>query len=432
MAKVIRDLEPVFLKTAIGDFDAEVEIPMVEDEFTELYVGVQLILDVVNEKITDLENINANLEALVREKTKALVEAQSLAHLGSWEWDLQTNQSYWSDELYRIVGLKRARTKSSQELYLSRVHPDDLPQVRAAFASAASGTPFALQHRFVSNKGDKYVSAKCDIRKKGGKLTQVVGSVLDITELKKAEFALIQKTTQLEKSNVELEQFAHIASHDLKEPLRAIHHYSSFLLEDYGSLVGEQGRSRLEALIRLSKRMELLTNSLLQYARVGLSDLAIRKVNLDQVVDHVLESLRLRIEESGTVVIRPKRLPTVKADYAKIGEVFQNLISNAIKYNDKERKEIEVGAINSRKNGTIQHTFYVKDNGIGIPQKHYETIFRIFKRLHAKEDWGGGAGAGMTITKKIIENHGGRIWLESEPGVGTIFYFTLQRTAPYE
>lgn len=431
VAKVIRDLEPVFLKTAIGDFDAEVKIPTVEDEFTELYVGIQLILDVVNEKLGELENINANLEQLVREKTKALVEAQSLAHLGSWEWDLKTNESYWSDELFRILGMVKRNTKPSTELYLSRVHPEDLPKVRTAFAEAAAGQSFTLQHRFMIRKtAIKYVSARCEIRKKSGQVTAAVGTVLDITELKKAELALIQKTRELERSNAELEQFAHIASHDLKEPLRAIHHYSTFLLQDYENVVDETGKGRLQALIRLSKRMELLTNALLQYARLGLSDLALRKVNLDEVLDHVLETLRLRLEESGAVVRRPKALPVVKIDAAKVSEVFQNLISNAIKYNDKEQKLVEVGVITASGNDGPRYTFYVRDNGIGIPKKHYETIFRIFKRLHAKEEWGGGAGAGMTIAKKIIESHGGRIWIESEEGVGSTFYFTLAKENP--
>jgi len=271
---------------------------------------------------------------------------------------------------------------------------------------------------------------------------------------------------ELERSNIELDSFACVASHDLKEPLRGIHRYSDFLIEDYADKLDEAGLEKLQTLVKLSQRMETLVDSLLHFSRVGRAELAMSEVDLDDVVSETLEMIAPRLLESGAEIRRPQRLPIVRADHARVGEIFDNLIVNAIKYNDKPLKWVEIGweeggenrewGVGSGEWGqgeegargqgegekgstlspslTLPHSplptpyppvFYVRDNGIGISERHYETIFGIFTRLHEREEFGGGVGAGLTIVKKIVERHNGRIWVESRVGDGTTVYFTL-------
>jgi len=238
---------------------------------------------------------------------------------------------------------------------------------------------------------------------------------------------LARRNEELYQSNKELDDFAYIASHDLKEPLRGIHNFSNFLLEDYAGKLDDEGRSKLETLMRLTRRMESLIDSLLHFSRLGRVDLAMDRVDLNEVVAEVVDSLAITLKEEGVEVRVPKPLPKVRADRARVGEIFSNLMVNAMKYNDKPQKWVEIGVAGNgagRKGGPP--VFYVRDNGIGIPEKHHDAVFRIFKRLHGREKFGGGTGAGLTIVKKIVERHHGRIWLESAAGEGTTFYFTLQ------
>ncbi len=236
--------------------------------------------------------------------------------------------------------------------------------------------------------------------------------------LRKAE-ELAKINVELAQSNSELDAFAYIASHDLKEPLRGIHNYSCFLLEDYVDKLDENAVSKLKTLIRLTQRMEDLIDSLLHFSQVGRVDLSVEETDLNLLVNRILEILSVRIEETKVDIRIPRPLPTIRCDRVRVGEVFNNLIANAIKYNDKAQRWIEIGFKEPM-------TFYVRDNGIGIRQKHLDTIFRIFKRLHGVDKYGGGTGAGLTIAKKIIERHGGNLWVESTFGSGTTFYFTLQ------
>lgn len=232
---------------------------------------------------------------------------------------------------------------------------------------------------------------------------------------------LAQLNMELKRSNSELDAFAYIASHDLKEPLRGIHNYSNFLIEDYGDILNEDGRAKLQTLVRLTQRMEDLIDSLLHFSRLGRVDLSMQQTDLNQVIHRILDLLSPRIEEMGIEIRIPQPLPTVYCDRIQVGEVFSNLITNAIKYNDKAEKWIEIGYFH--RNETL--IFYVKDNGIGIREKHFDAIFRIFKRLHGQNKFGGGTGAGLTIAKKIVERHSGKIWVESTYGEGSTFYFTL-------
>lgn len=243
----------------------------------------------------------------------------------------------------------------------------------------------------------------------------------ELIERLRTEQELEKRNDELHQSNKELDDFAYIASHDLKEPLRGIHNFSTFLLEDYADKLDEDGRSKLQTLTRLTRRMETLIDSLLHFSRLGRVDLAIDQVDLNGIVREAVDSLDINLKEAGIELRIPRRLPTVRADRARVGEIFYNLIVNAMKYNDKERKWIEVGFLEED-----PPVFYIRDNGIGIQEKHFDSVFRIFKRLHGRDKYGGGTGAGLTIVKKIVERHNGKIWVESTYGEGTTFYFTLE------
>jgi light-regulated signal transduction histidine kinase (bacteriophytochrome) len=254
--------------------------------------------------------------------------------------------------------------------------------------------------------------------------------------LRKAD-ELSKINAELERSNAELDAFTYIASHDLKEPLRGIHNYSNFLLEDYAEVLDEDGIAKLKTLVQLTQRMENLIDSLLHYSRLGRTDLSLQQVDLDDLVkNHVLDVLAISQYESEVDIRIPKTLPRISCDRILVRELFGNLISNAIKYNDKLEKWVEIGFLDSeassispmpqeREKSEPSIIFYVKDNGIGIRPRHQESVFRIFKRLHPHNKYGGGTGAGLTIAKKIVERHGGKIWVESTYGKGSTFYFTL-------
>lgn len=251
--------------------------------------------------------------------------------------------------------------------------------------------------------------------------------------LRKAD-QLAKINRELERSNEELDSFAYIASHDLKEPLRGIHNYSNFLIEDYGEVLTEDGVGKLQTIARLTQRMEDLIQSLLHYSRLGRAELFWQKTDLNELLQNTIDTANMSLRDKSVEIRIPHPLPTVKCDRTQISEVFNNLIINAIKYNDKPKKEIEVGwyeedLLNRRDNNEEEnrfYTFYIRDNGIGIRPNHLEMIFRIFKRLHPPKKFGGGTGAGLTIAKKIVERHGGKIWVESTYGQGSTFYFSLK------
>jgi two-component system, chemotaxis family, sensor kinase Cph1 len=239
--------------------------------------------------------------------------------------------------------------------------------------------------------------------------------------------SLSRLNTELGRSNEELDAFAYVASHDLKEPLRGIHNYALFLLEDYSELLDEEGVSKLQTLVRLSHRMEGLIEALLQLSRVGRQELNVQEIDLQQVLEEVLDTLQPRLTETRTTVLVPEPLPVVRGDWVRLREVFQNLITNAMRYNDRAEKQIEIGLKKAPSTRSNFYVFYVKDNGIGIDPKHHVNIFKIFKRLHSQEKYGGGTGAGLTIAKRMVEKHGGEMWLESSLGEGTTFFFSIAR-----
>ncbi len=240
--------------------------------------------------------------------------------------------------------------------------------------------------------------------------------------------SLHKQTTELRRANAELEQFVHAASHDLKEPLRGIRHYADFLSQDCGASLNEDSRLNLAALQRLSAHMELLLDSLLDFSRLSQAFMLESNVDLDAALADALEMVHMRLRESAVEVRVRGPLGYARGNRERISEIFINLLSNAVKYNDKPHQWIEIG----KQAPTARHheqerdiVLYVRDNGIGIASKNLEQVFRIFRRLHPRDAYGGGTGVGLALTRKLVDSLGGRTWIESEVGQGSACFFTL-------
>ncbi|MET0155383.1 MAG: PAS domain S-box protein [Rickettsiales bacterium] len=254
------------------------------------------------------------------------------------------------------------------------------------------------------------------------------GIVRDISERKRVEAEREIFVRDLERSNKELDDFAYIASHDMKEPLRGLYNNARFLLEDYAEKLDADGKNMLERINYLSQRMEKLVNDLLYFSRIGRQNLAIQKTDLNEVMEDIKKLMEDSLIEQNATILVPEKLPVVTCDKPRITEAFRNLIANAVKYNDKSEKTVEIGYLTrfpNRHGKMLYGVFYVKDNGIGIKEEFYDDIFRIFKRLNEEDDTKKGTGAGLTFVKKIIERHNGQIWPASEFGKSTTFYFTI-------
>jgi PAS domain S-box-containing protein len=247
----------------------------------------------------------------------------------------------------------------------------------------------------------------------------VTSVVRDITERKQAQKELEHHAAELERSNAELEQFAYVASHDLQEPLRMITSYSQLLERRYKDKLDGDALEFIDYVVDGAKRMQELINDLLAYSRVGTRGREFEPVDMEAVYNRVLGNLQVAIEEHRAEVSHDP-LPTVMADGLQLVQLMQNLIGNAIKFHGDAPPKVHVSAQTQNQ----EVLFCVCDQGIGFEPQYAERIFQVFQRLHGKSRYPG-TGIGLAICKKIIERHGGRIWVESQPGTGSKFYFTL-------
>jgi len=251
-------------------------------------------------------------------------------------------------------------------------------------------------------------------------ILEIVGMAIGIEENRRqVEEALAERARELARSNQELEQFAYVASHDLQEPLRMIASYVQLLVKRYGDKLDGEAKEFIGYVVNGVSRMQILINDLLAYSRVGTHGKAFEPVDCEAVLKQALDSLQLTIRETGAQ-INQGHLPTVMGDSIQLGQLLQNLLGNAIKFRGKLPPHIHIEA----KQNETEWLFAIRDNGIGIESKYFEQIFVIFRRLHSSEQYPG-TGIGLAFCKKIVEKHGGRIWVESTPGKGTTFFFTL-------
>jgi PAS domain S-box-containing protein len=248
----------------------------------------------------------------------------------------------------------------------------------------------------------------------------VTAAIRDITERKKSEEHLVKTVGELKRSNEELQQFAYVASHDLQEPLRMVASYTQLLAKRYKGRLDSDADEFIAYAVDGSNRMQGLIQDLLAYSRSGANGKALREISSENALEDALANLRATIEESAAVVTHDS-LPTITTDDTQLTQIFQNLVGNAIKYRSAEVPHVHVSA---KKNGGNEWIFSVRDNGLGIDPQYFERIFILFQRLHGRTEFKG-TGIGLAICRKVLDRLGGRIWVESQPEVGSTFYFTL-------
>ena len=307
--------------------------------------------------------------------------------------------------------------------YASLIHPDDRELVRLQVEEAiGQREPFSLEYRIVTADGRVR-----DVWEKGsgvfdpaGELLALEGFIMDVSERKAGQQELEKTIADLQRSNRELEQFAYVASHDLQEPLRMVGSYVQLLAKRYEGQLDADADEFIGYAVEGATRMQRLINDLLAFSRLGRQDEPLAPVDCGQLLATVQKNLERPIRESGAVLeIAP--LPQVLGVASRLTQVFQNLVANAIKFHGQKPPRIEIAATPKGD----EYIFSVRDHGIGIEPQYFDKIFIIFQRLHGKKDYPG-TGIGLAVTKKIIEHHGGRIWIESSPGAGTTFFFTLR------
>jgi PAS domain S-box-containing protein len=284
-----------------------------------------------------------------------------------------------------------------------------------------SGTPFSASDEIVTPEGEKRLLhvRKVPIPGASDDQAYLVGIAEDVTEFRQQQ-AQLQKTLQeLARSNTELEQFAYVASHDLQEPLRMVASYVQLLSRRYRGQLDADADDFIDFAVDGATRMQGLINDLLAYSRVGTRGKEFAPLSLEKALDTALQNLRVAVGESKAEITHDP-LPEVIGDEGQLGQVLQNLVANALKFRREEAPQIHLSARHDGKQWTIG----VQDNGIGIESQYLNRIFIIFQRLYTREEYAG-TGIGLAICKRIVERHGGRIWVESTPGTGSTFYFTI-------
>ena len=318
----------------------------------------------------------------------------------------------------RVLGYRQDEMLTSP--FIEFVHPDDRAATQAVAATLAEGQPLAgFENRYRCKDGSwKWLlwNASSDPREQ-----LIYGMAHDVTERKAADETLKKTRAEIERSNKELEQFAYVASHDLQEPLRMVSSYTQLLAKRLEGQLDQDTQDFIGYAVDGANRMQRLIQDLLLYSRVTTRGRPYEPVDLHKVLGEAVANLQAAITESGALVSNGD-LPVLIADRSQLGQVFQNLIGNAIKFH-KEGEAPRVH-ISARRDGE-EWIISVKDNGIGIDPKHFSRLFVIFQRLHGPQQYPG-TGIGLALCQRIIARHGGRVWVESAPGQGSEFLFTLK------
>lgn len=384
---------------------------------------------------------NKKAEAVLKENEGQLTVASQIAKLGYWEFDVIKNLFKFNDQFYSIFKTTAEEVGGyimSPERYAGLfVHPDDVPMLMKLTAEAIKSPDpnytRQIEHRIKYSNGETgHMAFRFFIVKnEAGRTIKTFGAMQDITERKKGEETLRTseinleiKNRQLKEKNIELEQFAYIASHDLQEPLRTISGFVELLRKQYEGKFDQRADKYLTYIFEASDRMRVLIKDLLDYSRIG-NEKELEQVDCDKILHNVLADLGIAINESGAD-IQYELLPTINGYATEIKQLFQNLITNAIKFRKKgTTPDINISVQKDQENWE----FAFKDNGIGIEEKYNEKIFLIFQRLHNNKEYSG-SGIGLSYCKKIVDLHKGKIWLKSEPGKGSTFYFTIPLDNP--
>jgi PAS domain S-box-containing protein len=344
-----------------------------------------------------------------------------------WTATPDGNLDYFNQRWYDYTGMTFEQAKGSG--WADALHPDDIDGWTHAFTT---GEVYDVEHRFRRAKDGEYrwhIGRALPRYNEAGEIVQWVGTCTDIDDYKQAQAALLElndefrarvneRTIELERSNAELQQFAYVASHDLQEPLRMIASYLELLVKEFDPLLNAEGRQYIGYAVDGAHRMKLLINDLLDYSRLG-SNLSVKGTDCESILEIALHNLEVSISESQAVITHDP-LPRIIADETQLVRLFQNLINNAIKFRGKDPPRIHISSEQSGEDWQ----FSFRDNGIGVDPKHAKRIFVIFQRLHNRDKYSG-TGIGLAVCKKIVEFHGGTIWIEKNPEIGSTITFTL-------
>lgn len=389
------------------------------------------------------------VESELRFTNQQFALAQQIANLGNWHWDTINDKISWSEKLYDIYCVERNTTITFQ-LFLELIHPDDRQRVEQLLRTALVEKNFPdYYHRITpANQPEKILLSKGEmLLDEAGEIRGVIGTVQDVTEQQKAQEALLEKTQQLEATNNELQRFAYVASHDLQEPLRKILTFASLLERDHRSSLDEKSGMYVQKIVQSTSRMQQLIEDILAFSSVKEQKQGFIPVNLQGVLMQVLSDMEIIIEQSKAE-IDWEELPKIEANPSQIGQLFQNLVSNAIKFvrpGSVPRIHIQCEELSGEavklhpslqsyrhrlagQEQVWQETRFVLvhfiDEGIGFDPVYSEQIFEIFQRLHPGHEYGG-TGIGLAICKRIVENHNGAIMVESQENKGTRFSILL-------
>jgi PAS domain S-box-containing protein len=360
--------------------------------------------------------------ALSEERYELAVQGMSM---GLWDWNVATGELYWSKKLKEIVGVSERNFTPRHEEFTGRLHPDDkIAVLDAVAAHCERRLPFNVEYRIRCDDGNYVWVNACGQAKwdGAGKAVRMVGSVNTIGERKKLEMErekLIEKLTQ---SNADLERFAYVCSHDLQEPLRMIASFAQRLEKHLGDVLDEKGRHYMKYVTDGAVQARSMINDVLEYARVEQAADLLANVEGEAILAGVMRDLSTRIEETGARVTHDP-LPAVYLQSTHLRQLLQNLIGNALKF-CSQAPHVHVGV---QQEGAFWR-FCVRDNGIGIAPEHMPKLFSLFQRLHSRERYPG-TGIGLALCKKIVQKYGGKIWVESQPGKGSSFFFTLPQAA---
>jgi len=366
-----------------------------------------------------------SVEKLPVDDRQRLELALKGAGMGVWDVDLQKDKVFFNQTCTDIFGHLLDEIGTSAGVWRNLIHPDDKQRLFRAWNEHLEGPAerFEAEYR-IKNKPDewKWLLARGKVvqRRRDGKPLRISGIIFDITDRKCGyEKMLRAETEALERSNKDLEEFAYLAAHDLREPLIGIAAYARILQSRYRDGLDAQTHQFISRTIDTITRTDRLIQSLLSYSRLDRDARNFEPTDSNVLLTVAIADLRSAIEASGATVTS-ESLPTVMADPLLLLQVFQNLLSNAIKFAGDEPLQIRVGAQQKED----EWRFFVRDNGIGVQPSDFDRIFRIFQRIDSSPDRLG-TGIGLASCKKIVEHHGGRIWVESEPGKGSTFFFTI-------
>jgi PAS domain S-box-containing protein len=371
----------------------------------------------------DITELKLTAEAL-RQSTERFEAVGRACRDVLWDWDMLSDAGWWNENLETTFGYPIRQTDKLTPWWSERVHPQDHQRVLNHLDDILKDKSiFSAEYRFRHADGHyaDIIDRAIILRDHNQKPYRMIGTMMDITEVKKAERQLEAWAIELASSNADLQQFAYIASHDLKEPVRMVKSFAQLLKRRYYGKLDKDADDFIGFAVEGAERIEKLINDLLTYSRVGTTGKPLVPTNIDEVLAEVLENLRPALESvQASVQIVP--LPILMADRFQLAQVFSNLIENAIKFRRAVPFILTLGCEETEREWVIE----VTDNGIGIGSEDIERIFLIFQRLHSRDAYPG-SGLGLAVTKKIMARHGGRIWASSKLGEGSTFHLILPK-----